>query len=95
MQSDETRAPADVPLPPFDVFATTLSPYSILVRWKAPHHQGAPIEQYVPAWPVHSMRLRCTGFGPLQRLSVGSRCEVLSWRAWEYRGGVGDGLGAK
>ena len=42
----EARVLSDVPLPPFDVFPTTLSPFSILVRWKAPHHNGAPLTQY-------------------------------------------------
>jgi hypothetical protein len=44
--SFEALAPSDVPLAPFDLFTTSLSPFSILVRWKAPHHNGAPLQGY-------------------------------------------------
>lgn len=42
----ETRVQPDVPLVPFDVVATPLSPFSMLIRWKSPHHNGAPLQYY-------------------------------------------------
>lgn len=36
----------DVPMIPFDVVATPLSPFSMLVRWKSPHHNGSPLQYY-------------------------------------------------
>ena len=44
--SIEASVPADVPMVPFDVVATPLSPYSVLIRWKSPHHNGSPLQFY-------------------------------------------------
>jgi hypothetical protein len=42
----ETRVLPDVPLRPYDVVVTPLSPFSILVRWKAPHHNGSALARF-------------------------------------------------